>query len=391
MIDVRLIEFMEQELRDTPLEFHRYMWDKILWEDRLVGLLGPRGVGKSTIIKQYILTHEDRKDWLYVSADHSFFFDHSIVSLADSFVKEGGKHLVIDEIHKYSGWSRELKQIYDGFPKLQVIFTGSSVLDITKGLADLSRRALIFEMQGLSFREYLYLFKGIEVPVLSLMDIVNHSYRQSDDFRPIPLFRDYLKNGYYPFGMENGYLIRLQQVMAQTMEIDIPQFASMNVSTGLKLRKMMALISQLAPYKPNFSNLATELKISKNDVPEYMYYLEKAGMIGQLRTEPRGMRSLGKVEKVFIDNTNLMYALVREEPNIGNIRETFFFNQVRVTQEITSSKNSDFNVGEYYFEVGGKNKGFSQLRDAYKGIVVKDDIEFGGSTIVPLWQFGLMY
>lgn len=391
MIESALINYMEQELRHTPTEFHRYMWEKILWQERLVGLLGPRGVGKSTIVKQHILSHPTRQDWLYVSADHTYFLTHSLTSLAEEFVREGGKHFVIDEVHKYPGWSRELKEIYDGLPDLKVIFTGSSVLDITKGIADLSRRALIFEMQGLSFREFLKMFHDIDLPVLTPDDIISHSLDLPADIHPLPLFREYLQRGYYPYGKENGYMIRLQQVMAQTMESDIPQFASMNASTGLKLRKMMAVIAGLAPYKPNFSNLAVELKISKNDVPEYMYYLEKAGMIGQLRDETGGLRGLGKVEKVYIDNTNLMYALANGIPKIGNVRETFFFNQTRTVTDVKSSKVSDFCIGDYTFEVGGKSKGRDQIKSVNNGIVVKDDIEFGGFSTVPLWQFGLLY
>lgn len=391
MIDSRLIEFMEQELQNTPLEFHRYMWEKILWQDRMVGLLGPRGVGKSTIVKQYILSQSGRRDWLYVSADHTYFLTHTLADLASEFVKEGGKHLVIDEVHKYTGWSLELKQIYDGLPRLQVIFTGSSVLDIKKVIADLSRRALIFEMQGLSFREYMYLFHNVSLPVLTLEEILTHSYKMPSDFHPIPFFREYNQKGYYPFGKDPGYLIRLQQVISQTIETDIPQYASLNASTAQKLRKMMAIISGMAPYKPNFSNLSTELKVSKNNVPEYLYYLEKAGMLSQLRDDTGGMRGLGKVEKVFIDNTNLMYALANGSPNIGNVRETFFFNQTRVSDDVASSKESDFRIGEYTFEIGGQNKGRRQLKDVSKGYVVKDDIEYGAFSTVPLWQFGLMY
>lgn len=306
-------------------------------------------------------------------------------------MREGGKHLVIDEIHKYPGWSRELKEIYDGNPELQVIFTGSSVLDITKGFADLSRRALMFEMQGLSFREFLIMFHGIEFPILSLEQIVNNDITLPLGFHPLPYFREYLKIGYYPFGKEVGFDIRLQQVVNQTMEVDIPQFAGMNVSTGNKLKKMLMLLASLAPYKPSFNNLSGELSISKNDVPEYLLYLEKAGMVGQLRDDTGGMRGLGKVEKLFIDNTNLMYVLGGDATNVGNIRETFFYNQTRVKTPVIASKISDFRIGDYTFEVGGRNKGRAQLRDAESGYVVKDDIEFGYQRTIPLWAFGLMY
>lgn len=392
MIHQSLIDFMNQELRHTPTEFHRYMWDKIIWDERLVGLIGPRGVGKSTMVKQYMLSMPNRNEWLYLSADHSYFAANSLTDLAEDFVREGGKYLVIDEIHKYPGWSRELKQIYDGIPSLKVIFTGSSVLDIKKGFADLSRRAIMFEMQGLSFREYLALFHNINLPVLTLDDVLTNNFTLPDDLHPIPLLREYMKSGYYPFSKEAGFLIRMQQVIAQTLEIDIPQYAGMNVSTANKLKKMMAVISTLAPYKPNNSNLATELKVSKNDVPDYLFYLEKAGMIRQLRDDTGGMRGLGKVEKIYIDNTNLMYALSNSDtPDIGNMRETFFYNQTRVVADVKTSKISDFRIADHTFEIGGRNKTRRQLREATDGYVVKDDIEFGFAKTIPLWLFGFLY
>lgn len=382
---------MEEELRRTPLEFHRYMYDRVIWEDRMIGIIGPRGVGKSTMVKQFILSHSDRQDWLYVSADHTYFSSSTLTDLADEFVKEGGRYLVIDEIHKYHGWSRELKQIYDSHAGLNVIFTGSSILDIKKGSADLSRRVLIFEMQGLSFREYLKLFKNIDLPVYTLDEILAHKVTLPSDIHPLPLFREYLTRGYYPFCSLPGYDIRLQQVIAQTMEVDIPQFAGMNVSTARKLRKMLDIISKMAPFKPSFMNLATELKVSKNDVPDYMLYLEQAGMIGQLRDDTGGIRGLGKVEKVYIDNPNLMNVLAGDEPNKGNMRETFFFNQMRVSNDVISSRISDFRIGDITFEVGGAKKGKKQLTGAETGIVVRDDIEYGYHEFVPLWQFGLNY
>ena len=205
MIDIKLVEYMREELKRTPMKFRRYMYDKVLWNDRMVGILGPRGVGKSTMVKQYILSHsESAEDWLYVSADHIYFSTHTLVELADEFVKEGGRHLIIDEIHKYEGWSRELKQIYDIHTSLQVIFTGSSVLEIRKGTADLSRRTLMFEMQGLSFREYLELFRNMVVPIYSLEEILSGKVDLPDDFHPLPLFRENLKNGYYPFSDQPG-------------------------------------------------------------------------------------------------------------------------------------------------------------------------------------------
>lgn len=382
---------MQEELQRTPLEFRRYMYDKIIWTDRMIGLIGPRGVGKSTIVKQYLLDREDYTDWLYVSADHTYFSNHSLTDLADEFVKEGGKHLIVDEIHKYEGWSRELKQIYDTHGSLQVIFTGSSVLDIRKGTADLSRRVLIFEMQGLSFREYLQLFENIQLPQYTLEDILSHRVQMPADFHPLPLFRHYLAKGYYPFNKLTGYEIRLQQIVAQTIEVDIPQYAGMNVSTARKLKRMLHIVSKSVPFKPSATNLSSELKVSKNDVPDYMLFLEMAGMIGQLRDETGGLRGLGKVDKTYLDNTNLMYALADDAPNIGNVRETFFYNQMRVNNDVLSSKVSDFRIGDYTFEVGGAKKGKKQLDKVKNGIIVRDDIEYGHHEFIPLWHFGLNY
>ena len=360
MIDYNLIKYMQEELNRTPTEFHRYMYSRILWEDRMIGLVGPRGVGKSTLVKQRILDSGDRKRWLYVSAEHVWFAEHSLIELADQWIKEGGTNLVIDEVHRYPGWSRELKQIYDSFSDLKVIFTGSSVLDIHKGVSDLSRRVLMFHMQGLSFREYLAMYHHIDFPAFSLEEILAHKVELPSGFHPLPLFRDYLSKGYYPFSHQPGYEIRLQQVITQTLEIDIPQYAGMNVSTSRKLKKLLTIVSGMAPFKPNVSNLSVELGVSRNDLPEYLYYLETAGMIGQLRDDTGGIRRLGKIEKIYIDNPNLMFALT-VNPNTGNVRETFFYNQTRVSNDVISSKTTDFRIGDHIFEVGGKNKGTRQL------------------------------
>lgn len=391
MTDFNLITYMNEELRRTPTTFRRYMYDRILWDDRMVGLVGPRGVGKSTMVKQHILLQSDRDQWLYVSADNSYFYNHTFIGLADEWVKENGRHLVIDEVHKYKGWSRELKQIYDTHPDLQVIFTGSSVLDIHQGVADLSRRVLMFHMQGLSFREYLKMSKDVDFPIYSLEEILNHKVELPLDFHPLPLFREYLAKGYYPFSQLPGYELRLQQVITQTLEVDIPHYAGMNISTSRKLARLLAILSESAPYKPNMGNLTVELSVSKNDLPDYLVYLEKAGLIAQLRDETGGLRGLGKVEKIFIDNTNLMYALKGRDTNLGSVRETFFYNQMRVDNEVIAAKNTDFRIADHIFEIGRAKKGQKQLDHDPKGIVVRDDIEFGHANIIPLWHFGLTY
>lgn len=392
MIDYSLIAFMEERLKNTPVFFNRYMFDRINWQSRLVGLTGPRGVGKSTMMLQYMLQHSSRKDMLYVTADHIWFATHSLVELADEFVKDGGRWLCIDEAHRYKGWSREIKQIYDGHPGLQIAFTGSSVLDINKGEADLSRRALMYHMQGLSFREYLKMFHGIDAPRLNLADILTREIKLPESMEhPLPLFRQYMAAGYYPFAIEGDMARRIQQIVSLTVETDIPMYADMKASTARKLKQMLGVIAKLAPYKPSVENLSQEIKISKNNVADYLLWLEKAGMIGQLRDDTGGMRGLGKVEKVFLDNPTLMTVLSGDRPNIGNLRETFFYNQMRVDYDVLSSKVSDFRIDDLVFEIGGKNKGQRQIRDVEKGYVVKDDIEYRHGNIIPLFLFGLTY
>ena len=391
MIDYNLLEYMREELQRTPTDFHRYKYNQIIWEDRMIGITGPRGVGKSTMVKQRLLSQDNHSGWLYVTADHVWFANHSIFELAEQWVKEGGTHLIIDEVHRYSGWSLELKRIYDSFTQLNVIFTGSSVLDIYQGAADLSRRALMFNMQGLSFREYLDLFENIKFPVYDLESILTHKVEIPKDFHPLPMLRDYLKKGYFPFCNQPGYEIRLQQVITQTIETDIPQYANMNASTSRKLKRLLSILAESVPYKPNISRLSVELGVSKNDLPDYLVYLERGGMIGLVRDDTGGLRNLGKIEKVLIDNPNIMYALKGSAVNLGTLRETFFYNQVRAGYDITASKLTDFRIGARIFEVGGQKKGNKQLEGAPNGIVVRDDIEHGHGIFVPLWQFGLLY
>ncbi len=392
MVDSKLYEYMEEMLRKTPSTFHRYLYDSLPWDSQLVGITGARGIGKSTMIRQYIIEKREQHNFLYVSADHTYFLNNTLTDLADEFVKDGGTHLYIDEVHKYGGdWSRELKQIYDVHSDLKVVFTGSSILDIEDGEADLSRRALIFNMSGLSFREYLCLFHNIATRAYSLEEIIAGKAGIEAVAHPLPLFRDYLKRGYYPFSNLDGFELRLQQVVSRTIESDIAQHANLKASTARKLKKMLMIVSSLAPYKPSAEKLAAEIGVSKNDIPEYLVYLEKTGLIGQLRDDTGGMKGLGKVEKVYLDNPNLMYALASSPVDIGNVRETFFYNQTKVKNDVTSSRISDFRIGDCTFEVGGKNKGNKQLEGASKGIVVKDDIEYGHGNIVPLWAFGLNY
>lgn len=390
-MDTSLVAYMEGQLNAIDMRYKRYMFDRLPWDARMFGLVGPRGVGKSTLMLQYIKLHRDEEKMLYVSADNIYFSTHTLIELADEFAIEDGRRLIIDEIHKYGNWSRELKQIYDTHPDLKVAFTGSSVLDIYRGTADLSRRAPIFTMQGLSFREYLHLYHDIIVPVHTLDSILALNVTIPQVAHPLPLFQDYLRRGYYPFADSSNFMLEMRQVINQTMEVDIPQYANMNASTGRKLKQLLAIISKSVPFKPVMQNLAVTLGVSRNNVADYLMYIEKAGMISQVRDDTGGIRGLGKVEKVYLDNTVLIYALADNHADVGNLRETFFYNQMRVANEVTASRIADFEIGDKTFEVGGHNKGMQQLKDAADGYIVKDGLEYGSGNIIPLWHFGMNY
>ncbi|HRP37246.1 MAG TPA: AAA family ATPase [Candidatus Dojkabacteria bacterium] len=386
-----LFDYSNKLISETNTDFVRYMYHRINWNNRLIGLTGPRGVGKTTMILQYIKLRLPLQQTLYVTAEDFYFAKNRLLDLADSFVKAGGKYLIIDEIHKYPDWSKELKLMYDYHKDLNIVFTGSSVLDIKKGTADLSRRAVVYAMQGLSFREFLMMFHQIEVPQFTLEEILNHQVNVPQIPHPLPLFAEYLKRGYYPFAKEDDFDMRLQQVVNQTLETDIPVYAGMNVSTGRKLKQLLAILAESVPFKPNMSKIAELLNVSRNNVADYLLYIEEAGMIAQLRSETGGIRGMGKVEKVYLDNTNLIHNLVRENQNIGNVRETFFLNQTRVRHNVVSSSFADFKIDTIDFEVGGKKKGLKQLANSENGFIVKDSIERSFLNTIPLWYFGLMY
>lgn len=387
----RLFEYSNKLINETETSFLRYMYDEINWKSRMIGLIGPRGVGKTTLVLQYIKQNLNPAETLYITAEDFYFVDNKIIELVDTFVKFGGKYLFIDEIHKYKDWEKELKLIYDYHKDLNVVFTGSSVLDIKKGASDLSRRAVIYNMQGLSFREYLKLFHNISAKTYTLEEIIQHKVDIPEMERPLPYYVDYLRRGYYPFALEEDFDIRLAQIINQTLENDIPMYAEMNVATGRKLKQLLAIISKSAPFKPNMSKIAEMLSASRNNISDYCLYIEEAGMIAQLRDNTGGIRGLGKVDKIYLDNTNLIYNLANDTSNIGNIRETFFLNQMRVNYNVVSSPISNFLIDDMTFEVGGKNKGKKQIKDIGNGYVVKDDIENGFLNVIPLWQLGLTY
>lgn len=387
----QLFERFRRLLNITNTSYLRYLHNEIDWSARMIGIVGARGVGKTTMLLQHIKLYHSLDDTLFVNADDLYFTEHRLFDLASDFYKNGGKHLYIDEVHKYQEWSKELKMIYDYFPDFQVVFTGSSILDIYKGNADLSRRVLSYFLPGLSFREYLVLSRGVHFPSYSLQEILEHKVEIPGIDRPLPLFKEYLQNGYYPFFNDPGVDQRLRNIINLSVENDIPMYAGMNVATTKKIRQLLYVIVQSVPFKPNFTKIGQIIDIHRNQVTDFLYYLEKAGIISQLRNNTGGIRLLGKIEKIYLDNTNLIYALAENKPNIGNIRETFFLSQMKVRNQVVSSDKSDFEIDGYTFEVGGSGKQQKQIQGIEKAFIVKDDIEYGYKNTIPLWTLGFNY
>ena len=379
-------------LKNVDTSYVRNIHSTIPWDDRLIAILGARGVGKTTLVLQHIKLYEDVDTTLFVYADDLWFSTHSLVALAEMFYTNGGRVLYIDEIHKYKNWSQEIKNIYDQYPDLKVRYTGSSILDLQKGSHDLSRRVLEFQMHGLSFREYVALHYGADIPIHTLEQVLANKIEfPYADYRPVALFKEYLRQGYYPYFKEPGYELRLTKTINAILEVDIPKFAELSISTSEKLKTLLYIVAQSVPFKPNYSKIARDLDMHRNAVSDLMVWLDKADLINILRDDVEGYKLLGKVNKIYLNNPNLAYALSDDEPNIGNIRETIFLAWLRATHKVTASSVSDFKVGKYTFEVGGKKKGQHQIKDVEHAYVVKDDIEYGHLNEVPLWAFGLLY
>ena len=384
----------DRMLSQVDMRFVRYLHEQINWEARLIAILGTRGVGKTTLVLQHIrLTHKPQEA-LYVLADDFYFAEHRLFDLALQFYQQGGKYLYIDEIHKYKGWSVELKNIYDQLPQLNVVYTGSSILDLERGGADLSRRKLSYTLYGMSFREYVNMSQGLSLPAYPLQEILDGRVEfPMKDLRPLQLFRQYMQSGYYPFYAEPGYRERLNGILKQMIEVDIPMYAEMNIASVQKLKKLLYVLAQSVPFKPNYQKLERDLGISRNTLPQYMLYLEKAGLINVLREKAKGIKVLEKVDKVYLNNPNTAEALseAEAEPDTGNMRETMFLSWMRVGHFVTASPVSDFEVDGITFEVGGRRKDKRQIEGLERAYIVKDDVEFVYRNEIPLWHFGFVY
>lgn len=387
-----LITLFRQKLELTPMSFFRSFHQQINWNCRLIGILGQKGVGKSTLILQHIKQYDDISETLYVTADDMYFASHSLFELAYAFSAKGGKKLYIDEIHKYKGWSQQIKQIYDLLPLLKIVYSGSSILDLERGGGDLSRRTVEYHLPVLSFREYLNLRNGWNLQTSSLDEIlkgkVDFPY---GEHRPLKYFEEYKKYGCYPFFQEPEFALRLRQVINTTVELDIPKFAEMNIASADKLKKLMYYISQSVPVKINYSQMERDLGLDRNDLPKYIEYLEKAELLTALRLKTNGDSILRKPDKLYLENSNMADVLCGSDSNVGNTRETLFLCWMRRVYEVYESPVSDFELEGKPFEVGGKSKGKKQILTADEGYIVKDDIEYAYENQIPPRMFGFIY
>ncbi len=394
-----LFKLQEILLANTS-SYKRYLLDKINWSDRLIALKGARGSGKTTLLLQHIKFNLNAKDVaLYASLDNLYFLENTLLDLAEDFVLQGGTHLLLDEVHKYPNWSREIKLIYDQFPNLKTIFTSSSMLEIYKGESDLSRRAVSYFLKELSFREFIYFEKQVQLPTYSLNEILeNHQKiaREISSVLPSPIkeFKNYLAYGNYPYFIENkeSYLMKLTQTIQLILELDLSAIENISYDDSRKIKKLLIAIAQSVPFTPNISKLSERLGMSRVFLINALKLLNRADLIMELYTPTKGIGALTKPEKLYLNNTNLIYALAKEQASVGTLRETFFANQMKHIHEIHLAEKGDFIINQQYtFEIGGKNKPTKQVRGLEKAFVVKDDIEIGSLNIIPLYLFGFMY
>ena len=394
-----ILRIYNRRLQGTPEGFKRYLIDKIDWRDNLIAIKGAKGMGKTTMLLQHINeSFTDKDKALYLSLDNLWFETHSINDLIEYHYTHGGTHLFLDEVHYFPSWKTLIKNINDDYPGLHVVYTGSSMLKIDSGVADLSRRQLPYTLHGMSFREYLF-YEGLaEIEPITLDFLLSNHHQIAEDIlsngmKILPMFGDYLRHGYYPFykSVYSGFEIRLQQVVNHVLENDYPIIEGVEQSTIRKTKKMFMILAEQVPQTPNMSNLYNELETDRNQGLKMLYALEKAGLLALLSDKPKQIDKLSRPEKIFMDNSNLMYAYATN-PNIGTVRETFFLSQLAVDHSVIYPAKGDFLVdGKYLFEVGGRKKSFEQIKDVDDSYMAVDDTEIGHHNRIPLWMFGLLY
>lgn len=394
-----LREISDLKIRDTSVTFVRFLINAIDWGNRLIGISGARGAGKTTLILQYLKNNFGfSEEAIYLELDHIYFAENSLYDYAKQFEKEGGVILFLDEVHKYKNWSHDLKLIYDNLPALKVIFTSSSALEIYKGSHDLSRRVILYQLPGLSLREFVQLKYEYKLPLLTLNEIMSDSreisMKISSEIKPIKFYKEYVQKGYYPIFTENEnmYHEKLLNVLNVVLENDLPIIYKIDFNSVVNLKKLISIISRLVPYKPNIKVLAEQIGVTRETLLRYLFYLEKAQIVKWLGKDTHGINYLNKPEKLYLQNTNLIYALAQNLTNDGNVRETFFLNQVAVGHAVNYPEKGDFMVAQKYtFEVGGKGKTQKQIEGLTHAFIVKDDIEISAGNTIPLWMFGLLY
>ena len=392
-------------LVNTRTKIIRDKMDEIHWNAQLVSIMGAKGVGKSTLIKQYLKQNYalgDRRV-LYCSADTVDFSIRTLVSLADEFVMRGGELLVIDEIHKYhpgsSDWSREIKEIYELFPNLKMIVSGSSLLQLKEGDADLSRRAIKYTMPGLSFREALRFYHGLSFPIWSLEDILTHPYdlwqTVTEKCKPVALFKEYLEKGYYPFLLEGEgeYYTKIEQVVNYIIETELPRICKVDITNVRKLQALISMICSEVPFELNANKIAAALEIGRDTVVEYLKYLGDAKVLNLLYSDKKKIGKLSKPDKVYLENPNILYALAPTKVEIGTLRETFAIGSLSESHNVEYGKaQGDFKVdGKYTFEIGGRGKDFSQIAGIKDSYVFADDWDMPDGAKLPLWMLGFLY
>lgn len=396
-----LKEFQFNLLENIKGDFFRFLYYEIPWSQRMIAIKGLRGAGKTTLILQRLKFHKESQDVsLYASADHPFFYTHTLLELADLWYKNGGRILYIDEVHKYPNWSRELKNIYDGYPKLKIVFTASSALDIYRGESDLSRRVLTYHLPGLSLKEYAELVYGLKTPAFSLDEVLHDHIEITRKTAkliesPLKLFRQYLISGYLPFTAENKeseYLTRLYQVIDASISGDLAFIKDYSATHAAKIKKLLGVIAESAPFEPNITSLAQKLGLGRDTVNMFLQHLQSAHLLNLINRPSAGVAALQKPDKIYLENTNLSYAL-KPAPETGTLRETFLLNQLKNTgHSVEYPPKGDFLIDrKYTIEVGGQNKQTKQIADIGNSYIAADEILTGFANKIPLWLFGFLY
>jgi predicted AAA+ superfamily ATPase len=385
----------------------RGLYTQIDWDCPLIEINGVRGVGKTTLMLQRAkeLQANNHQEVMYASLDDPYFYNNSLLDTAETFVKYGGLYFFLDEVHKYppkhpgADWSAELKVIYDRYPMLKVVYSGSSVLQLYRGHGDLSRRKCSYNLQGLSFREYLNWYHDQNFKPFTLHDLLSNHQLYANEIvnsvKVIPLFRSYLQHGYFPCYHEapSHFYRRLKDTITVILEQDIPSVTTFSNESSIKLKKLLAVLSETVPFTPNLTNLRSELYIAdQRTLLNYIQALELAELITTISRDAKGIKKLHKPEKIYLNNTNLLYCLLQDKPNIGTLRETFFLNQLKSIHQVNYVDEGDFLVdSKFTFEVGGKNKTNKQVKEVHDAYLAVDDIEIGFGNRIPIWLFGFLY